>query len=144
MVSKRFSHLLILILGVAVLALAACGKTASKVVKVSGTVAWTDTGLGVKAGQKVVITATGELGPNKGTMTGPAGFVSRPEWSKYNVLATAPHMALLGRIGEEGSPFLVGGSLTGDAPADGRLFLGINDRDPKNNLGELQVTITLN
>ena len=143
MVSKRPSHLLIFVLGVVVLALAACGTPAAKVVKVPATVAWMDTGLDVKAGQRVVITASGELGADKVNMTGPGGFVSKPEWSKYNVLASAPHMAVIGRIGDQGSPLLVGGSLTGDAPADGRLFLGINDRDTKNNLGELQATITL-
>jgi hypothetical protein len=143
MVSKRSSHVLILVLGASVLALTACSKAVVKVVKVRATVAWTDTGLDVKLGQRVTITASGELGPNKVTTTGPAGFVAKPEWNKYNVLPSAPHMALIGRIGDQGSPFLVGGSLTGDAPADGRLFLGINDRDPLNNLGELQARIAL-
>jgi hypothetical protein len=143
MVSRRSSRVLILAVGVAVLALAGCSKGVERVVKVPGTVAWTDAGLDVKAGQKVTIKASGEIGPNKANRTGPAGFVSKPEWTKYNVLASAPHMALIGRLGKDGSPFLVGGLLTIDAPAGGRLFLGINDRDPGNNLGDFQATIAL-
>jgi hypothetical protein len=123
--------------------LAACSKPVVREAKVPGNVAWTDTGIDVKARQTLAITARGEVGADKVIKTGPAGFVANPEWRKYNVLADAPHMALIGRIGDKGSPFLVGASWSGEAPVDGRLFLGVNDRDTKNNIGELQTTVSI-
>ncbi len=139
----RGSYAVLAASAVVVLSLAACAKPSVKVVKVPAKVAWTDTGVDLKIGQSVTIAAKGEIAADKNTKTDAGGFVSKPEWRKYNVVEGAPHMALIGRIGVKGTPVGVGTSWSGKSPADGRLFLGINDKDPKNNIGELQVTITV-
>ncbi len=58
-------------------------------------------------------------------------------------LEEANHAGLIGRIGESGAPFQVGSRLLSKADTEGRLFLGINDRDVDNNAGEFTATITL-
>jgi hypothetical protein len=143
MTPRNISRALLAGAAVTVFVLVACSKPLVKELKVPGTAAWTDTGLDVKASQHITVMATGEVGASKDIHTGPGGFLAKPEWTKYNVLATAPHMALIGRVGEKGEPFLVGASFSGPVPTDGRLFLGINDRDTSNNLGELRATVTV-
>lgn len=143
MAYRLFSRALITALGVVALSLTACSKPVTREVKVPGNVGWTDTGVDVKVGQRVVIVAKGEVAADKATRTGPGGFASKPEWKKYNVVADAPHMALIGKVGPTGGPVMVGPALSVDAPVAGRIFLGINDRDTKNNVGAFQVTITV-
>ncbi len=126
------------------LALASCGsRGVTREVAVRGNAAWTDTGLDVQAQQQLVVNAAGELVANPENRTSPDGFVARPEWRKYNVVPEAPHMALIGRIGTDGRPFLVGAAFRAPAPASGRLFLGINDRDTANNKGTFTATVTV-
>ena len=55
----------------------------------------------------------------------------------------AETLALIGRIGTDGRPFLVGAAFRAPAPASGRLFLGINDRDTANNKGAFRATVTV-
>lgn len=124
------------------LAVVGCtSKGVTREVTVPGNVAWTDTGLDVQAGQRLEVNAAGELAANPENRTSPDGFANKPEWRKYNVLAEAPHMALIGRVGASGQPFLVGAAFRGPAPAAGRLYLGINDRDVGNNAGAFKATV---
>jgi len=126
------------------LTLAGCGGNGvTREIVVPGNVAWTDTGLDVQAQQQLVVNATGELVANPENKTSPDGFLAKPEWRKYNLFAQAPHMALIGRIGTDGRPFLVGAAFRAPAPASGRLFLGINDRDTANNKGAFRATVTV-
>lgn len=126
------------------LVLAGCGsKGITREVTVAGNVAWTDTGLDVQAQQQLVVDAVGEVAANPENRTSPDGFVGKPEWRRYNVVPDAPHMALIGRIGPAGRPFLVGAAFRAPAPASGRLFLGINDRDTANNGGAFKATVTV-
>ena len=129
---------------VATLGLAACGgRGVSREVMVAGHAPWTDTGLDVQAQQRITVDASGEVAANPKDTTTPDGFVSKPEWRKYNVVAEAPHMARIARIGESGKGFLVGAAFRGPAPASGRLYLGINDRDTRNNKGSFKAIVTV-
>ena len=56
----------------------------------------------------------------------------------------ANHNSLIGRIGEAGTPFLVGSQVLFEADTEGRLFLGINDTGVGNNAGEFTANITVN
>jgi len=115
---------------------------------VAGTSRGTDTTIDVRTGDEITISATGkiiagrrlgEVGPEGGRVGGFGSIVgTRP-------LPTVGPGALIGYIrsttGQMSQPFFVGSQLTISAPADGRLFLAINDDDYSDNGGAFKVTI---
>ncbi|HNX49648.1 MAG TPA: hypothetical protein PLS53_09175 [Thermoanaerobaculaceae bacterium] len=132
------------IVAVATVGMVACGnKGVTREVRVAGYSAWTDTGLDVQAQQRLTVDASGEVAANPENKTSPDGFSAKPEWRKYNVVPDVPHMALIAKIGESGKGFLVGAAFRGPAPISGRLFLGVNDRDTRNNKGSFNAVVTV-
>lgn len=116
-------------------------------VVVPGTEQWTDTGIDLSSDDTVLIEADGTVKPaTYETSYGPDGAIDRPAAQEFNLegLEEANHVALIGRIGEAGEPFEVGSELLFEADTEGRLFLGINDVDVANNVGEFTATITVN
>ena len=117
-------------------------------VDVAGTSRGTDTTIDVRMGDQITITATGkviagrrlgEVGPEGGRVGGFGSIVgTRP-------VTTAGPGALIGYIrstsGQMSQPFFIGSQVTISAPADGRLFLAINDDDYSDNGGAFKVTI---
>src|SRR5215510_11093581 len=115
---------------------------------VAGTSRGTDTSIDVRTGDEITISATGriiagrrlgEVGPEGGRAGGFGSIVgTRP-------LPTAGPGALIGYIrlsnGQTSQPFFIGSQLTISAPADGRLYLAINDDDYSDNGGAFKVTI---
>ncbi len=126
-----------------VLFLVGCARPVTRDVVVSGGQPWTDTGVDLVLGTRVTITATGEVFANATVSGGPDGIPGRPEWAKYNVVPEAQHVALVGKIGEDGTPFLVGAEASFVVKVDGRLYLGPNDKDTRNNRGEFVATVTV-
>ena len=128
-------------------------------VKVPGTQAWTDTGVEVTADEMLAISATGEMEISHWKFAGRDSF----EWLVgpqgtylYDTVVKdkafplpaaergpAPCYALIGRIGADGSPFLVGREYRAKAPAGGRLYLGVNDFDVTDNTGGFTANIAL-
>jgi len=118
------------------------------VIDVPGTSRGTDTNIDVRAGDQITFTTTGtviagrrlgEVGPEGGKVSGFGAIVgTRP-------LPTAGPGALIGYIrqpnGQAGQAFLVGAQLTLSVPADGRLFLAINDDNYSDNSGGFKVKI---
>ena len=116
--------------------------------EVAGTSRGTDTSLDVRVGDEITITATGkiiagrrlgEVGPEGGRVSGFGAIVgTRP-------VPSAGAGALIGYIrlpnGQMSQPFFVGSQLTLSAPAEGRLYLAINDDDYSDNGGAFKVTI---
>ncbi len=97
----------------------------------------------VDAGETVEITAKGEIDTATdlpGRTSGPDGIAGE-EYHENNVIAGVAHAALIGKLGEGGTPMLVGSFLRYTAPTDGVLFLGVNDRGLANNGGRYDVTI---
>lgn len=104
--------------------------------------AWTSTGIVVKKDQSLSFNANGEV-----QLSGDANDVATPFGSKSgrkapnsplpNVLAGA----LIGRVGANGQPFAIGSGVTIKMPADGQLFLGVNDDGFADNRGEFRVDI---
>jgi hypothetical protein len=104
--------------------------------------AWTSTGIVVKKDQSLSFNANGEV-----QLSGDANDVATPFGSKSgrkaanaplpNVLAGA----LIGRIGANGQAFAIGSGVTIKMPADGQLFLGVNDDGFDDNRGEFRVDI---
>lgn len=115
--------------------------------------AWTSTGISVTRGQQLHFDASGEI------VFSPRGHVARPAGSVDNLMDSnapiprAPQGALIGRVGGSTSSRRGGGSssaslfLVGDRtpitmPADGMLFLGVNDSGLNDNSGQFTVRIT--
>lgn len=102
--------------------------------------AWTDTGLVVRRGDRVSVSATGDImiAPNASSGTGgnPGATVAG---TRYPLNGT-PAGALIGRIGN-GTPFLASGPEF-VATATGRLMLGINDNILEDNTGNFVVTLS--
>lgn len=115
---------------------------------VAATSRGTDTSIDVRAGDQVTISATGtivagrrigEVGPEGGRAGGFGAIVgTRP-------VPSAGPGALIGYIrmtnGQISQPFFVGSQLTLSVPADGRLYLLINDDDYSDNSGSFRVRI---
>lgn len=104
--------------------------------------AWTATGISVKKDEMVSFNATGEVqlsGDSNDVATAFGSKTGRkaPSAALPNVLAGA----LIGRIGTNGQPFAIGSGVTIKMPADGYLFLGVNDDGFADNLGEFRVDI---
>ncbi len=101
----------------------------TKEIDVKGSDSWTDTGLDLRAGDSITITATGTLNIGQGKSTGPAG-ASRGfrDLIKSYPVNSAGIGALIGRIGNDdvATPFLAGANGRLQATRAGRLYLGIN------------------
>jgi serine/threonine-protein kinase len=116
-----------------------------KAVAVPGTVAFTDTGVQLKKGDDVTVTATGTVFPavgNRSLAANPDGVPGHPEIRRSNVVPGVDHSGLIARIGD-GNPFNVGHQLRFTSQADGTFFLGINDVGLENNDGSFQATVTV-
>ncbi len=120
-------------------------------VNVPGTSRDTDSGVDLRSGEQVTISASGtviagrrigEVGPQGGRATGFGSIIgTRP-------VPTAGPGALIGFIrtssGQITQPFLIGSQLTFNAQTDGRLILAINDDDYSDNGGNFAVRIRVN
>jgi hypothetical protein len=123
-------------------AVATTGQQAGTQVRVDATQAWTDTGITVNAGDRVVFNASGQITFGRG-----AGQTADPNGNPAEKRAnypdpTVPVGALIGKIGNN-APFAIG-MQTQPLPmsASGRLMLGINDNELGDNGGFYTVTVT--
>lgn len=90
---------------------------------------WIDTGIDLKAGDRVTIGASGNVQSALGSSAGPAGLTrSWNDLVKSLPVNSAGTGALIGRIGNDPAtvPFLVGTEKVVSVTRSGRLFLGIN------------------
>lgn len=84
---------------------------------------WLDTKIDLTKDQTLRISASGQISVrNYGIVSGPAG---NTEWSGHGSFANLPMLSLVGKIGKNGKPFLVGASYRGRCIADGRLYLAV-------------------
>jgi small nuclear ribonucleoprotein (snRNP)-like protein len=116
------------------------GQTGDRVLTLPANLQWLDTGVTVRQGQQLGISATGEitLSADGNDKAGPSGAFSGRMVARAP-LPTAPAGALIGRIGN-GRPFGIGaGPSNISAPGAGRLYLGINDDNVSDNAGQYQV-----
>jgi hypothetical protein len=101
------------------------GGPADAQVRVEANRPWTDTGLVVRAGERISFNTTGTVTFGANMQAGPDGNKDMPPNRNYPV----PSMSvggLVGRVGN-GRPFPIGSARSIDMPNDGRLFLGVND-----------------
>ena len=106
--------------------------------------AWTDTGMSVRVGEFVSVDVAGTawLSALREDMADVTGTMVRRR-ALLAPLPDAPAGVVIGRIGN-GAPFDLGSRRTPfRAPADGRLFVGLNELDPSDNQGTLQLTVSI-
>lgn len=115
-------------------------------IDVSGTSQWTDTGMDVVPGDRLTITAAGNIQSSAGLAAGPEGFARG--WR--DLLRALPvngagSSALIGRIGDPTAavPFLVGASKQLTVNTGGRLFLGINQLAGEQSGGTFHVSVKI-
>jgi len=106
---------------------------------------WVDTGVDFGAGDTIKITATGQLQFNNAKQPNgpeglPRGFADLVRVFQFN---DAGRGALIGRVGtsEAARPFLIGASLTRQAPVAGHLFVAVNLSSMDTASGSYHVTI---
>ncbi|HEV2879700.1 MAG TPA: hypothetical protein VGX24_00205 [Pyrinomonadaceae bacterium] len=101
---------------------------------------WNDSGLMVRAGQRLRITATGRVSLGGGQMSTPTGLPRLADRDK--LMRNEPTGALIAVIGDDNDDFIfLGASREFTAQRDGRLFLGVNEGNLADNSGTYEVTV---
>src|SRR5579863_305671 len=120
------------------------GSQSPKQIDIAGSRQWTDTGIDLKRGDTLKITATGSLRFAGAKENGPAGLPRGwMELVRILPLNEAGRGALIGRIGasQAARPFLIGPRTQSKIEIEGRLFLGINEGANDNADGSFHATI---
>jgi hypothetical protein len=103
---------------------------------------WTNSGWVVKKGQKIKITAVGQISLGRGKSSSPSGIYELEDNAK--LLKSVPTGALLAVIGDDNNDFIyIGSSREFVAERDGALFLGVNEGDLNDNSGSFDVKIEI-
>jgi hypothetical protein len=118
-------------------------------VRVPGNSQGLDTGLDVRAGDQLTLSAEGTIvaGQRVGTVNAngrQGGIFGNPRYPFPQAGAGALLGVVRDTAGRQSQPFLVGTQLTFTAQADGRLFLLVNDDNYNDNSGEFIVRIRVN
>jgi hypothetical protein len=101
---------------------------------------WNDSGLMVRAGQRLRITATGRVSLGGGQMSTPTGLPGLTDRDK--LMRNEPTGGLIAVIGDDNDDFIfLGSSREFTAQRDGRLFLGVNEGNLADNSGTYDVTV---
>ena len=101
---------------------------------------WTDSGLMVRRGQRLRITATGRVSLGEGRFSTPTGLPRVVDTEK--LMRNEPTGTLIAVIGDDNDDFIaVGASREFYAPRDGRLFLGVNEGKLDDNTGSYDALI---
>ena len=141
---KRFVTALIRAVLVSAIAATLASGADRKEVDVNANQVWTDTGIDLKAGEAVTITATGTVTYSGVQSTGPEGL--KRGWMDLLMqfpVNEAGRGALVGRFGDSPAarPFLIGARTERTAPVAGRLFLGVNEMANALGTGSFHVVI---
>jgi hypothetical protein len=106
---------------------------AEKTVSIAAAADWTSTEIRVQRGQRIVITASGEVDLGDNQRTGPDGLSLG---DSRKLVATRPTGALLAVVGDDNDDFIfVGSAVAFVAPHSGILFLSVNEGNIKDNSG---------
>lgn len=120
------------------------GPVKTVTVDVVGKRDWTSTGLIVKRGDHIRISASGNviLDPASGRSTGPEGITDLPDPKK--LVADQPTGALIGVIGADNDDFIfIGRGSEFNAARDGLLFLSVNEGNLADNTGTYKAVIEI-
>ena len=117
--------------------------TQSRSTTVQANQLWTPTGIRVSQGDRLQITATGQiqLKSNDAKDVAISAGSLQQRFAANSPLPKAFAGALIGRI-DSGQPFGIGNQTSIIAPASGLLYLGVNDDVVSDNSGQFQVAIS--
>jgi hypothetical protein len=103
---------------------------------------WTDSGLMVRKGQKLRISATGRVSLGEGRFSTPTGLPRVVDTEK--LMRNEPTGELIAVIGDDNDDFIpLGANREFYAPRDGRLFLGVNEGKLDDNAGSYEALIEI-
>jgi hypothetical protein len=101
---------------------------------------WTDSGLMVRKGQRLRISATGRVSLGEGRFSTPTGLPKVVDTEK--LMRNEPTGTLIAVIGDDNDEFIpIGANREFYAPRDGRLFLGVNEGKLDDNTGSYDALI---
>jgi len=101
---------------------------------------WTNSGLVVRKGQRLRISASGRVSLGRGRFATPAGLATIQDNDK--LMRNEPTGALIAVIGDDNDDFiLIGPRREFIAQRDGVLFLGVNEGDLTDNTGSYDIVI---
>ena len=101
---------------------------------------WTDSGLMVRKGQRLRISATGRISLGEGRFSTPTGLPRVVDTEK--LMRNEPTGELIAVIGDDNDEFIaIGANREFYAPRDGRLFLGVNEGKLEDNTGSYDALI---
>jgi hypothetical protein len=101
---------------------------------------WTSSGLTVRRGQRIRISASGRVSLGGGVMSTPTGLPRVVD--KDKLMPNEPTGALIAVIGDDNNDFIfIGASREFVAQRDGVLFLGVNEGNLNDNSGAYDVTV---
>jgi len=101
---------------------------------------WTNSGLVVRRGQRLRITASGRVSLGSGKFSTPDGVVNLPDRDK--LMRNQPTGGLIAVIGDDNDDFIfIGHNHDFVAQKDGVLFLGVNEGNLADNSGTFDVVI---
>lgn len=101
---------------------------------------WTNTGLVVRRGQRIRISASGRVGLGNGRFATPGGLPTLPDGDK--LMKNEATGALIAVVGDDNDDFvLVGSRREFTAQRDGVLFLGVNEGNLNDNTGAFDAVI---
>ncbi len=101
---------------------------------------WNDSGLMVRAGQRLRVSATGRVSLGSGNMSTPTGLPRLADRDK--LMRNEPTGGLIAVIGDDNDDFIfIGANREFVAQRDGRLFLGVNEGNLGDNSGMYDVTV---
>ena len=109
---------------------------------VSADVPWIDTGIDVRAGQRIYFTSTGQVRWGPSRRDGPAGESNSPV-NQNRPIPRRPAAALIGKVGADSKDYFFIGDDDGEIQmrSGGRLYLGINDDVLTDNSGNFRVMV---
>ena len=101
---------------------------------------WNDSGLMVRAGQRLRVSATGRVSLGGNQMSTPTGLPRLADRDK--LMRNDPTGGLIAVIGDDNDDFIfIGANREFVAQRDGRLFLGVNESNLGDNSGMFDVTV---
>jgi uncharacterized caspase-like protein len=101
---------------------------------------WADSGLMVRRGQRLRISASGRVSLGNGNFSPPTGLTRISDRTK--LMLNQPTGALIAVIGDDNDDFIfIGISSDFIAQRDGRLFLGVNEGNLSDNSGAYDVVV---
>ena len=113
-----------------------------RVVEVSASQPWSDTGIALRSGQTIYLQATGQVRWGRDRRDGPDGEDDSP-YNAARPIPNRPAAALIGRVGQDQTEVFFIGAETSPIRVrrSGRLYLGINDEYLEDNNGSFRVLI---